>query len=248
MAIREHEQPLPLWEHLEALRRVLLLSAAVIAVGTALGFLLVDPVLSVLMAPLTRVAAETGVILNQASPFDAILIKFKVAVLTGIVLAMPAMLALLWRFVSPGLHDREVRLFWEVCGAGSLLFLGGVILGFLAIGQMLPMLATFSIADAANIWSLRAYFDFLFFWLLATGLSCELPLVMLMLSRLGILAPASLRRSRPYAVVAIFIVAALATPPDVITQLMLAIPLWILFEAGLLLADLVAPHPLDQPE
>ncbi len=228
---------MPLWQHLEELRWVLVRMIVVLSITSGLSFLLIDRLFELLLQPLASLVAGDQVTLNLASPFDGIIIRLQTSLMSGFILAVPFLLAFVWNFISPGLHRHERRALWWICGAGTLLFCLGAALGFLALGKVMPMLAGFGVEGAANIWTLRTYFDFLFFWILGGGAVFELPLVLVILVRSGVLEVQDLRAGRSFAVVGIFILAAVCTPPDPVTQLMMAIPLCLLYELGILVAS-----------
>ncbi len=233
----DNGKSMPLWQHLEELRWVLVKVIVVLAGTTLASFLVIDQMFELLLQPLQALIADGRVVLNMASPFDGVVIRLKSSLMGGVVLGVPAMLVLAWNFIAPGLHRHERRAVWWICGFGTLLFAIGAALGFLTMGKVLEILTGFGIEGAQNIWTLRTYFDFLFLWVLGGGLSFELPLVIVVLVRAGVMEVATLRAGRPYAVVGIFVLAAICTPPDPFTQLLMAVPMCLLFELGLLVAS-----------
>jgi len=224
-----------IWEHLEELRWILFKCFAAIAVMSIVSFTLVDRFFELLQWPLASLAGKVELI--YSAPMDAFMIKFKVALLVGVVLALPAILYFIWSFIAPGLRERERRLVWRVIGGGMLFFLCGAGFGFGLLFFTLPVLVTFGDPHVRQLWSLREYIDFSFQLILGTGLVFEFPVIILLLVRLGLLSVATLRKGRPYAIVGIFILSAVVTPTtDVVTQCFLGVPLVLLYELTILMA------------
>ena len=175
-----------------------------------------------------------------ASPFFA---PLKLAFFAALVVSMPWLLYQAWAFVAPGLYRREKRLALPLLATSLLLFYAGCAFAFFVV---LPSVFTFLTAvtpeGVAMMTDINAYLDFVLVIFLAFGISFELPVALVILVLLGWVTPAQLRESRGYAVVGIFVLAAVITPPDVISQLMLAIPMCLLYEAGIIAAALVAPR------
>ncbi len=238
------EKRMSLWEHLEELRWTIFKSGAAVLAMTALTAFKVNDVLAVVLAPIERLRqAYPKVKLEQVlgSPFDGVLIKLKVSLLLGVVLAFPIVIMFFWSFVSPGLKRNERKAFVWICGAGSLFFAAGVVCGYLIVYPILSIMMRFNIQHAANFWRLKPFVSFMFYWMLGAGVVFEMPLAILVMARAGIVSPATLRRIRPYFLIGAFIVAAFITPPDPLTMLMVGVPLVILYEIGVFAASLAAP-------
>jgi len=243
--VLKREKHMPLWQHLEELRWMIFKILGILAVTTIVSFFLIDQVFEILMIPLNQVKDEAGVVLNQAGPFDGIIIKLKSSLLCGIVLGCPFILAFVWSFISPGLKDKEIRVMMWVCFAGTMLFMIGVVLGFMSMSKVLPIMVSFGIKDVKNIWQLRKYFDFLFYWLLGAGLMFELPLLLVLLTRYDIMSVKTLKKGRPFAYIIILIIAAICTPPDPVTQLMMGLPLFLLYELGIFISSFHKPSEAE---
>lgn len=171
---------------------------------------------------------------DVASPFFA---PVKLAFFVAVVVAMPWLLYQAWAFVAPGLYRRERRLAVPLLASALALFYAGCAFAyFLVLPAVFAFLQSVTPAGVAMMTDINAYLDFVLVVFLAFGLSFELPVALVILALLGWVTPAQLREWRGYAVVAIFVVAALITPPDVVSQLMLAIPMVALYEAGILAA------------
>src|SRR6478672_13200772 len=175
-----------------------------------------------------------------ASPFFA---PMKLAFFVALVVAMPWLLYQAWAFVAPGLYRREKKLAFPLLASALTLFYSGCAFAyFLVLPMVFGFLARVTPDGVAMMTDISAYLDFVLVLFLAFGLSFELPVALVILALLGWVTPAQLREGRGYAVVGIFVIAAIVTPPDVVSQLMLAIPMCLLYEAGIIAASLVAPR------
>lgn len=175
-----------------------------------------------------------------ASPFFA---PMKLAFFAALMLSMPWLLYQAWAFVAPGLYQREKKLALPLLASALSLFYAGCAFAFfLVLPMVFGFLTRVTPAGVAMMTDIGAYLDFVLVMFLAFGLAFELPVALVILSLLGWVTPAQLREARGYAVVGIFIIAAIVTPPDVVSQLMLAIPMVLLYEAGILASVLVTPR------
>ena len=233
----------PLIAHLLELRSRLLRCAA----GLLLVLLALLPFANTLYAwlaqPLLEKLPAGGQLIatEVASPFFA---PLKLAFFVAMVLAMPWLLYQAWAFVAPGLYRREKRLALPLLSSALLLFYAGCAFAFfLVLPAVFGFMAKVTPDGVAMMTDINAYLDFVLVLFLAFGLAFELPVAMLVLVLLGWVTPAQLREARGYAIVGIFVVAAIVTPPDVISQLMLAIPMCLLYEAGILAAAMLARRP-----
>ena len=172
-----------------------------------------------------------------ASPFFA---PLKLAFFVAVFAVMPWLLYQAWAFVAPGLYKREKRLALPLLLSAMLLFYGGCAFAFFVVlPSVFGFLAQVTPDGVAMMTDINAYLDFVLVIFLAFGISFELPVALVILVMLGWVTPKQLSEWRGYAIVGIFIVAAVITPPDVISQLALAIPMCLLYEAGILAAKLV---------
>ena len=228
-----------LFDHLIELRSRLLRAVA----GLVLVFVALLPFANELYAwlaqPLLEKLPKGGqlIAVEVASPFFA---PLKLAFFVAVVVTMPWLLYQLWAFVAPGLYKRERRLAWPLLGSALVLFYSGCAFAYFIV---LPAVFTFlnkvTPAGVAMMTDINAYLDFVLVIFLAFGVSFELPVALVILVLLGWVTTAQLREWRGYAVVAIFVLAAVITPPDVISQLLLALPMIALYEAGILASRLV---------
>ncbi|UGQ46543.1 twin-arginine translocase subunit TatC [Massilia endophytica] len=174
----------------------------------------------------------TGVI----APF---LVPMKVTLVLGFILALPWVLYQLWAFVAPGLYTHEKRLIAPLVISSSLLFVSGVAFCyFFVFGRVFKFIAEFSPTSIAVTPDIENYLDFVMSMCLAFGATFEVPVVVVILVRMGIVSLAKLKEWRPYVIVGAFVIAAIVTPPDVVSQFSLAIPMWLLFELGLLVSPI----------
>jgi sec-independent protein translocase protein TatC len=232
------EKTMSLWEHLEELRWTIFKILAVLLVATGIGIFFVDGLLEILIAPLNAMILKSAVKLNQAGPFDGVMIKMKVGILAGVVISIPVVILQLWSFISPGLKQKERDSFWWIYSSITILFVVGVIAGYYSLSALMPILVSFGVEGSENLWRLRDYVDFVFVWLLGAGILFQLPLIIVILVKLGLVKLATLKKMRKYAIVAAFVISAIITPtPDAISQLIVAVPLYLLYEAGVFAAS-----------
>jgi sec-independent protein translocase protein TatC len=225
------------FEHLEELRWVLFKMLGAIAVCSILGWVFYDPIFTLLMRPLESVRDQ--VTLFNATPVAGFLIKLKFSLLSGAVLSLPLLFHFAWGFIAPALTPRERRLGTGVMTAGTFFFLLGTAFAYQLLEYILQFLIRFTPKGTESIWTITSYTDFVIRTELAFGVLFELPVVMVLLVALGVVDTASLARVRRYAIVGCFLAAAILTPPDVFSQLMLGGPLILLYELGLLVGKLV---------
>ena len=175
-----------------------------------------------------------------ASPFFA---PLKLALFAAVMITMPWLLYQAWAFVAPGLYKREKKLALPLLVSAVLLFYAGCAFAFFVVLPAVFGFLTHITPDGvAMMTDINAYLNFVLVIFLAFGISFQLPVALVILVLLGWVTPAQLREWRGYAVVGIFILAAIITPPDVVSQLMLAIPMCLLYEAGILASRLVTPR------
>ncbi len=216
---------------LRAVAGLLLLFVALLPFANRLYAWLAQPLLDKLPRGGQLIAVEV------TSPFFA---PLKLAFFVAVVVAMPWLLYQLWAFVAPGLYKRERRLALPLLASALALFYAGCAFAYFIV---LPAVFTFlhkvTPAGVAMMTDINAYLDFVLVIFLAFGASFELPVALVILVLLGWVTSAQLREWRGYAIVAIFIVAAVITPPDVVSQLLLALPMVALYELGILAARAV---------
>jgi len=184
----------------------------------------------------------TGVI----TPF---MVPVKVTALVGFMVALPYVLYQAWAFVAPGLYEHEKKLALPLIVASTVLFFLGVgFCYFFVFGKVFSFIHDFAPKSITPAPDIEAYFSFVITMFLAFGITFEIPIVVIVLVRMGFVTVEKLREARPYVVVGAFVVAAVVTPPDVLSQFMLAVPMCLLYEAGVFLARFVGVRPKPESE
>ena len=237
-----------LLSHLFELRsRLLWVTGSVLAVMLGL-FPFANTLYAWLAGPLMAHLPEDSsmVAIEVASPF---LTPFKLVFLLSIVLAIPIILYHAWAFIAPGLYGSEKRLVFPLLVSSSILFYVGMAFAyFIVFPLVFGFFTRVAPEGVAVMTDIGRYLDFVIKIFIAFGTAFEVPIVTLVLVRLGVTTPKKLASKRPYVIVVAFIVGMLLTPPDVISQVLLAIPVWLLFEIGLLLSRLWVPRSLEEDE
>ncbi|HKE47533.1 MAG TPA: twin-arginine translocase subunit TatC [Rhodanobacteraceae bacterium] len=225
---------------LKAVAAVLVILLALIPIANKLYGWLAAPIIKHLPQGGTMIATEI------ASPF---LTPIKLAFFVAIFLAMPVILYQLWAFVAPGLYRHEKRLALPILLSAMVLFYVGCAFAyFLVLPAVFAFTTSVAPAGVAVMPDIGRYLDFVLVLFLAFGLCFELPVVLIILVALGVVTPAQLAKSRAYAIVGAFIVAAVLTPPDVLSQMMLALPMCVLYEVGIVAARAVSRRPAAEAE
>ncbi|UUX96823.1 twin-arginine translocase subunit TatC [Aquabacterium sp. J223] len=234
----------PFVEHLIELRDRLV--RALIAVGVVFGVLCLWPSPGVLYdlmaAPLVAhlPAGATLIATNVISPF---LVPLKITMLAAFMVALPVVLYQVWAFVAPGLYSHEKKMVLPLVVSSTLLFFAGVAFCyFFVFGQVFKFIQGFAPKSITAAPDIEAYLSFVLTMFIAFGAAFEVPVAVVLLARIGIVSVDKLKAWRGYFVVAAFIVAAVITPPDVVSQLALAIPMCLLYEVGIWAAQLFIKH------
>jgi sec-independent protein translocase protein TatC len=228
-AADDDEVTMSLLEHLEELRRRIIVVAVAILLGAIAGFYLADPIIVLLRSPL-----PDGAELIQTGVGEAFGVRIQLALMTGLAIAMPIILFEIWAFVTPGLTRSERRLVWPLLFAAIALFIAGLALGFLLIPVAINFLLDFSLPGVPPLLRLADYIGFVTTMLLAFGLALQFPVILYLLARLGILSYAFLSRRRRFVALGIVVFAIVITPGDiVIGSATLAVVMYGLFEATL---------------
>jgi len=229
---------MPFLDHLEELRWRILKSLIAVFVGALLCFFLSDHLMDVLVAPAQSLDTPPKLIFLK--PVGMFLVRLEASLVGGIVLGLPVVLYQIWSFVAPGLLERERRYIPAILVVSILCFGTGVLLAYFVV---IPIALRFMIGMATDYvepqFDINKYIGFMLRLLVAFGVVFELPVFSYFLSKMGILTPQFLRRSRRYAVVVVVVVAAVLTPPDVISQILMAGPLLLLYEMSILVSAAV---------
>ncbi len=234
----------PFVSHLVELRARLI--RVVFAVGIAFGVLCLWPgpaaMYDLLAAPLvaTLPKGATLIATNVISPF---IVPLKITLLAAFMVALPIVLYQLWAFVAPGLYSHEKRLVMPLVVSSTLLFFAGVgFCYFFVFGQVFAFIQGFAPKSITAAPDIEAYLGFVLTMFIAFGAAFEVPIAVIVLARLGIVSIEKLKAFRGYFIVLAFIIAAVITPPDVVSQLALAIPMCILYEVGIWAAQIFIKH------
>jgi sec-independent protein translocase protein TatC len=234
----------PFVQHLVELRDRLIKAA--IAIGVALVVLALFPgpaaLYDILAAPLVSTLPEGGKLIATSviSPF---LVPLKIMLMAAFLLALPVVLYQVWAFVAPGLYSHEKKLVMPLVVSSTLLFFIGVAFCyFFVFGQVFKFIQGFAPKSISATPDIEAYLDFVLSMFIAFGLAFEVPIVVIVLARMGLVSIEKLKAFRSYFIVLAFVVAAVVTPPDVVSQLALAIPMCILYEIGIWAAQIFIKH------
>jgi len=236
--MREDEKA-PFTEHLEELRKRLIYCIIAVVVGFILTYAFKKQLFDILMGPLTPLLEESGGHMQTLSLPEAFFTYLKVSLLAGIMIAAPVIFYQFWMFVAPGLYTNERRLLMPIVLLSSFFFVGGALFGYFVVFPFaFKFFLSFSTDIIQTVPTMKDYLSFSSKLLLAFGIVFELPLVLTAMARLGIVTVPFLKKNRKYAIVLFFIGAAILTPPDVVSQVMMALPLMLLYEISIIGAKL----------
>ncbi|NWH06383.1 twin-arginine translocase subunit TatC [Desulfobacter latus] len=232
----DQEEKSPFTEHLGELRDRLIHAFIAVGVGFIAAYFFKEQLFDILTAPLVTAMEKSG---NAKLIFtglpEAFFTYLKVALLAGIILATPVLFYEFWMFVSPGLYRQEKKYILPIIILSLIFFIAGASFGyFIVFPYGFQFFLGFTTETIQAMPSMKEYLSFASKMLLAFGFVFELPLVLTFLSRMGLVTPAFLKKNRKYALLVFFVGAAMITPPDVVTQVMMAMPLILLYEIGIL--------------
>ena len=221
-----------------------------IVLGLGLVFIALFPfankIYALLAAPMLAKLPAGGQMIATAvtTPF---FVPMKVAMMTAFVISLPHTLYQIWAFVAPGLYAHEKKLMVPVITASSFLFLAGMAFAYFAV---FPVVFGFIVGSAplgvAVMTDIAEYLDFVMTLFMAFGLAFEVPIAVVLIARFGWVTIAQLKEARSYVIVGAFVIGAIFTPPDIISQFMLAVPLWLLYEAGILVVQMTNPKQTQE--
>ena len=234
----------PFVSHLVELRDRLIRAA--IAIGVCFGVLALWPgpagLYDLLAAPLVAHLPK-GSTLIATSVISPFLVPLKITLMAAFLLALPVVLYQVWAFVAPGLYAHEKKLVMPLVVSSTLLFaLGVAFCYFFVFGQVFKFIQSFAPKSITAAPDIEAYLSFVLTMFIAFGAAFEVPVVVVVLARMGIVSIEKLRAFRSYFIVLAFIIAAVLTPPDVVSQLALAIPMVLLYEVGIWAAQIFIKH------
>jgi sec-independent protein translocase protein TatC len=241
----DEEVEMTFLEHLEELRWRIIYSLIGILVGTIIAWIFIDFLVeNILLKP----AIDNKIALQNLKPFGQIFLYFQIAIIAGIILSLPNIFFQLWKFIAPALRKNERKYILAIVIFSSLCFLAGI---FFAYFVMLPLTLSFAsqfgTTAIKNEFAIDEYMSIIISVMLAAGLVFELPMLSFFLSRLGILTPQFMKKYRRHSLVLILIAAAILTPgTDPISQLILAVPLFLLYEISILVSKLSQKKIVEQ--
>ena len=246
---REEEadrEPMPqekratLLSHLLALRKVLIICAAAVVIAFFCVFtLLIEPLMNWIIGP---IAARNIEIIYTAMS-EAMVTKFKVALIAGVIVASPVIIWQVWGFVRPGLYPKEQKHFRILFIVALLLFLTGVAFCYFAVYTLaVDFFLVQGEGLAKPMLSIDKYVSFLFGFIVPFGIAFQLPVAMYLTTRMGWTNASMLATKRKYVILGVFVLAAILTPPDIVSQVALGLPMCLLYEAGILVARMTKPR------
>ena len=210
---------------LRAILAVVVIFVCLAPFANELYVMLADPLMSALPEGNSMISTE---------PHGPFFVPFKFAFACAFAIAVPYLLYQMWAFVAPGLYSHEKRLVMPILVSSSLLFYLGIVFAYFIVFPIVFSFFANSAPEGVQVMTdINAYFGFVVKLFFAFGLAFEVPIATIILVRLGITTPASLATKRPYIIIGAFVIGMLMTPPDIFSQTLLAVPVWLLFEVGL---------------
>jgi len=242
------DEKLPFTSHLEELRKRLITAFIAVGVGFVIAFAFKERLFNILVQPLINVMKEGETLIYTGLP-EAFFTYLKVAFLTGLMVASPIILYQFWMFVAPGLYKNERRMMIPIVVLSSFFFIGGALFGYFVVFPWgFKFFMGFATETIRPLPAMKEYFGFSAKLLLAFGLVFELPIVLTFMAKLGIVSVDFLKKNRKYALLLFFAGAAILTPPDVITQIMMALPLMVLYEVSIIGAKIFGKKKKTEPK
>jgi sec-independent protein translocase protein TatC len=251
-----NDKPMPLMDHLVELRSRLIWAFAAFAIGFGISFYFSDEIYYALAQPLARALRDSG---NQdpkliyTQLYEAFFVRIKVAFFGGAFLGFPVIASQVWLFVAPGLYRSEKRAFLPFLAATPILFILGASLAYFVLFPVaFKFFASFQTTTGGGgipielLPKVGEYLDLVMKLILACGLIFQMPVAVSLLARVGITSSAALRRYRRYAILGMFVIAAVVSPPDPLSMIMFAVPLIGLYEISILAASFVETKPTEE--
>lgn len=224
-------------EHLEEFRWRLIYSFLGIVVATIISWIFIDYLINVI---LLKPAEDSGIVLQNLKPFGQVYVYLEVAIIAGIVLSIPNIFYQFWKFIVPALKENERKYISVIVIFSSICFIIGIAFAYFVILPFtLSFAANFGSQEISNQFALNEYLSVILSVMLGAGVVFELPMVTYFLTKIGILTPMFMSKYRKYALIIILIISAFLTPADVVSQIILAIPLAFLYEISILISKFV---------
>ena len=236
---------LPFTSHLEELRKRLIRCSIAVIIGFLISYGFKEKLFAILTRPLMQVMDAGDTLIFTGIP-EAFFTFLKVSLLSGLLLAIPVIMFEFWMFVAPGLYKNERKLMLPIVIISSFFFVGGALFGyFIVFPYGFQFLLGFATETLRPFPSMKEYLSFSAKLLLAFGFVFELPIVITFLARIGLVTVDFLKKNRKYAILLFFVGSAILTPPDVVTQVMMSIPLMILYEISIFGARIFGKKPIS---
>ena len=232
------DSTMSLGDHLEELRMRLIRALLGLGIGAVLCLVLCSKIIAFIAKPLARVMGE-DFILQTLSPADGIISYIKIALISGLILSSPWVFYQIWMFIAAGLYSHEKRYVHLATPFSAILFVTGALFFVLVVAPLtLGFLVKFNerVLGVSSNFTFANYISFVTMLMLVFGIAFQTPIAIFFLNRTGLVSIEGLRKSRKFVLLGIFVVAAMATPPDVVSQVTLGIPLYLLFELGIVLS------------
>ncbi len=244
----EPQREMSFWDHLEELRTRLIWALVGIAIGTAIcAFFADDIVNKFLLAP--AIHARPPLKIQNLRPYGQLVLYMELVFIAGVVASLPNTLYQFWKFVQPALYPNERKYISAIVFFSTFFFLFGGAFGYyVLIPNALSFFSGFGTTSIENIIDVQSYFSFITGILLACGVVFELPMLSFFLAKIGILSADFLRKYRRHAVVIILILSAAITPPDVGSQIMIAVPFYLLFEVSIIVVKVTRANKKKKKE
>ncbi len=233
----ELEKEMSFLEHLEELRWRIIYSILGIVIGTIIAWIFIDFLVEVV---LLKPAKDSGAVLQNLRPFGQLFLFMQIAIMVGMIISIPNIFYQFWQFISPALRKKERRYIFWIVVFSSICFLGGIAFAYFAMLPLtLQFAAQFGSESIKNEFAIDEYMSIIISVMLAAGLVFELPMISFFLSKLGILKPSFMKKYRRHSIVIIMILAAFLTPgADPVSQIVLAVPLVVLYEISILISKI----------
>ena len=247
--IDDDEEGMGFFEHLEELRWRIIKAVIGVLAGGLVAAYFIDWIMNVVLlrpASLTTPPLE----LQNIRPYGQFSLYIEVIITCGVILSIPNILYQLWKFIEPALKPSEARYIGKIVVFSSVCFLSGIVFAYyMMLPASLGFFASFGSSQVKNIIAVDEYYDFIISVMIAAGVVFELPMVSFFLSKIGILKPWFMKKYRRHAVVIILLIAGIVTPgPDITSQVLLAVPLIILYEISIWICKASQKKVIDEPE
>jgi len=241
----DDQQTMTILSHLEELRKVIIISLIAIVVASIVSFAFIEQIMAVLTKPL----AEQGINLVVTALTEGIFTKFKIALIAGTILASPVILWQIWQFIVPALYPHEKKYLSRLIPISIILFVAGVVFAYTTVFPVAVYILVQLGSEFEPMFTIGKYLSFTLTFLIPFGLIFEFPLVIYFLTSIGVVTPEWLIRNRRYAIVITVILAAVLTPgPDPLSQMIMALPMAVLYEVGILVSKVVAKKKRKKEE